>query len=321
MKIKTMLVCGAGGFIGGHLVTSLKQQGHRVIGVDIKHHEYRASDADEFHVMDLRQQSNVKDIITPDIDTVYQLSADMGGAGYTFTGVNDANIMYGSAMINLNIVNEMVQKGVRNVFYSSSACVYPLHNQTDPHNVSLSENSAYPANCDSEYGWEKLFAERVYQNFARNYGIRARIARFHNIFGPMGAWNNGREKAVSALCRKVAMSSGEIEVWGPGTQTRSFLYIDDCIEGIHRIQASDCDEPLNLGSERMISVNDLVQLIATVAGKTITIKNIPGPMGVLGRNSDNRLLESHTGWKPTVSLEHGLEKTYQWIQGEIQKSL
>jgi len=321
MKTKTMLVCGAGGFIGGHLVTSLKQQGHRVIGVDIKHHEFHTSDADEFHVMDLREPANVREIITPDIDTVYQLAADMGGAGYAFTGENDANIMHGSATINLNIVGEMVRKKVRNVFYSSSACIYPVHNQTDPNNPLLSEDSVYPANPDSEYGWEKLFSERLYQSFARNHGIRARIARFHNIYGSMGAWDNGREKAVSALCRKVALCSGEIEIWGPGTQTRSFLYIDDCVEGIHRIQDSECNQPVNLGSEQMISINNLALLIAQIAGKNVRIKNIPGPQGVMGRTSDNTLLRSMTGWQPTITLEYGLEQTYQWIKGEIDRSL
>ena len=311
---KKVLVCGAGGFIGGHLVTDLKNKGYYVIGADIKEHEYKTSDADEFYLMDLREQENVRKLVTADIDTIYQLAADMGGAGYIFTGENDANIMHNSAMINLNIAEEMVKKGVKNVFYSSSACMYPSHNQEDPDNPLLSEDSAYPANPDSEYGWEKLFSERLFMAFAKNYGIRARIARFHNIFGPLGSWNNGKEKAPAALCRKVAASTnGEIEVWGPGIQTRSFLYIDECIEGIHRIMESDCEIPLNLGSERMISINGLAQLISTIAGKPVTIKNIPGPMGVMGRNSHNKLIRETIGWSPDENLEYGIEKTYAWI--------
>ena len=319
---KKVLVCGAGGFIGGHLVSSLKQQGHYVIGADIKQHEYKKTDADEFHVMDLREQSNVRRLITSDIDTIYQLAADMGGAGYIFTGENDANIMHNSAMINLNIAEEVVAKGVKNVFYSSSACMYPSHNQEDPDNPLLSEESAYPANPDSEYGWEKLFSERLWMSFARNYGIRVRIARLHNVFGPQGSWNNGKEKAPAALCRKVAEShNGEIEVWGPGVQTRSFLYIDECIEGIHRIQASDCDIPLNLGSERMISINGLVGLISTIAKKPVKINNVPGPMGVMGRNSHNQLIRDTIGWAPQDNLESGLEKTYAWISHMIANDI
>jgi nucleoside-diphosphate-sugar epimerase len=318
---KKVLVCGAGGFIGGHLVTSLKKQGHYVIGADIKRHEYQPTDADEFYVMDLREQSNVRKLITADIDTIYQLAADMGGAGYIFTGDNDADIMHNSAMINLNIAEEMVRKNVKNVFYTSSACMYPSHNQEDPDNPLLSEDSAYPANPDSEYGWEKLFSERLFMSFARNYGIRARIARLHNVFGPLGSWNNGKEKAPAALCRKVAESTGEIEVWGPGVQTRSFLYIDECIEGIHRIQASDCGFPLNLGSERMISINGLVGLISTIAKKPVIIKNVPGPMGVMGRNSHNKLIRDTIGWAPQDNLEYGLEQTYTWISNMVAQDI
>jgi nucleoside-diphosphate-sugar epimerase len=260
-------------------------------------------------------------LITPDIDTIYQLAADMGGAGYIFTGDNDADIMHNSAMINLNIAEEMVKKGVPNVFYTSSACMYPSHNQEDPDNPLLSEDSAYPANPDSEYGWEKLFSERLYMSFARNHGLRARIARLHNVFGPLGSWNNGKEKAPAALCRKVAESTGEIEVWGPGVQTRSFLYIDECIQGIHRILASDCTIPLNLGSERMISINGLAQLISTIAKKPVTIRNIPGPMGVMGRNSHNQLIRDTIGWAPADNLEYGLEKTYAWINHMVQNDI
>lgn len=319
--MKKVLVCGAGGFIGGHLVSSLKNQGYYVIGADIRQHEYHDTDADEFYQYDLRRQDLVAQLLTPDIDTIYQLAADMGGAGYIFTGDNDADIMHNSAQINLNIVDEMVRKGIRNVFYTSSACMYPSHNQEDPDNPLLSEDSAYPANPDSEYGWEKLFSERLYQAYARNHGIRARIARLHNVFGPLGSWNNGKEKAPAALCRKVAASvrSGdpEIEIWGPGTQTRSFLYIDECIQGIHRIQASECDFPLNLGSERMISINDLVWLIAEIAGADVTIRNIPGPMGVMGRNSHNLLIKQTIDWAPQDLLEYGLEQTYRWICEQI----
>jgi len=317
MNLKKILVCGAGGFIGGHLVTSLKKQGYYVIGADIKEHEYRKSDADEFYLMDLREQSNVRKLITSDIDTVYQLAADMGGAGYIFTGDNDADIMHNSAMINLNIAEEMVKKNVKNVFYTSSACMYPSHNQEDPDNPLLSEDSAYPANPDSEYGWEKLFSERLWMSFGRNYDLRVRIARLHNVFGPLGSWNNGKEKAPAALCRKVAESTGTIEVWGPGNQTRSFLYIDECIEGIHRIQASDCGIPLNLGSERMISINGLVKLISTVANKPVMIQNIPGPQGVMGRNSHNQLIRETIGWAPADNLELGIEITYNWILSQM----
>jgi len=317
--MKKVLVCGAGGFIGGHLVTSLKQKGYYVIGADIKQHEYKTTDADEFYQYDLREQDLVRKLVTSDIDAIYQLAADMGGAGYVFTGDNDANIMHNSALINLNILEAMVKTGVKNVFYSSSACMYPSHNQEDPTNPLLSEESAYPANPDSEYGWEKLFSERVFLAFAKNYGIRARVARFHNIFGPLGSWKDGEEKAPAALCRKVAQSTGEVEVWGPGVQTRSFLFIEECIEGIHRIMESDCEFPLNLGSERMISINDLALLVARIADKNITIKNIPGPMGVMGRNSHNKLIKETIGWAPGDNLEYGLEKTYAWISEQLKK--
>ena len=317
--MKKVLVCGAGGFIGGHLVTSLKEKGYYVIGADIKQHEYKTTDADEFCQYDLREQDLVRKLVTPDIDAIYQLAADMGGAGYVFTGVNDANIMHNSALINLNILEAMVKNNIKNVFYSSSACMYPSHNQEDPSNPLLSEESAYPANPDSEYGWEKLFSERVFLAFAKNYGIRARVARFHNIFGPLGSWKDGKEKAPAALCRKIAQSNGEVEVWGPGVQTRSFLFIEECIEGIHRIMESDYDFPLNLGSERMISINDLALLVAQIANKDITIKNIPGPMGVMGRNSHNKLIKETIGWAPGDKLEYGLEKTYAWISEQLQK--
>lgn len=316
--MKKILICGAGGFIGAHLANHLKSQGHYVIGADLKHPEYIDSIADEFHIKDLRDRASLSELITEDIDEIYQLAADMGGAGYIFTGENDADIMHNSSLINLNVLDEMRVKKVKKILYSSSACIYPEHNQMDPNNPICSEASAYPANPDSEYGWEKLFSERLYMSYARNYGIDVRIVRFHNVFGPHGSWNNGKEKAPAALCRKVAMSSGEVEVWGDGSQTRSFLFIDDAIEGIQRVMAGNYTEPLNLGSDRMISINELVQLIARIARKTVTIKNIDGPKGVNGRNSDNSLIAEKLGWKPPNSLEFGLMKTYQWIEKEIR---
>jgi nucleoside-diphosphate-sugar epimerase len=320
--MKKILVCGAGGFIGSHLVESLKKQGHYVIGADLKYPLYSESAADVFRIMDLRNQRNVEQLVTSDIDEIYQLAADMGGAGYIFTGMHDADIMHNSAMINLNILDEMQKKGVKNVFYSSSACMYPSHNQEDPNNPLLSEDSAYPANPDSEYGWEKLFSERLYMSYARNYDMRVRIARFHNVFGPKGSWNNGKEKAPAALCRKIAACKerGVIDVWGPGNQTRSFLYIDECIEGIQRIMDSDCEFPLNLGSERMISINHLVFLIAKLVSKNIAITNIEGPMGVMGRNSHNKLIKETIGWAPEENLEYGLIQTYNWIENQIKNN-
>jgi GDP-D-mannose 3',5'-epimerase len=317
--VKKILVCGAGGFIGTHLVTDLKKRGYYVIGADLKYPEYSNTDADEFYITDLRSQESVKNLVTSDLYEIYQLAADMGGAGYIFTGNNDADIMHNSAMINLNILNEMVEKKIMRVFYSSSACMYPAHNQTDPDNPNLSEDSAYPANPDSEYGWEKLFSERLYMSFARNYSIRARIARFHNIYGPLGSWNNGKEKAPAAVCRKVAMSDGTVEIWGPGNQTRSFLYIDECIKGIHKLVESDYCYPINLGSSRMISINGLVKLVAKIAEKEITVNNVPGPVGVMGRTSDNTLIKQVLNWQPDENLEYGMEQTYKWIKSQCEK--
>ena len=318
--MKKILVCGGGGFIGTHLVEKLKEQGHYVIAADLHHPLYSKTVADEFYVMDLREQENVRRLISSDIHEVYQLAADMGGAGYIFTGEHDADIMHNSCQINLNVLDAMVKAGVKKVFYSSSACMYPSHNQEDPDNPLLAEDSAYPANPDSEYGWEKLFSERLYMTYAKNYGIDVRIARFHNIFGPRGSWNNGKEKAPAALCRKVAMSDngGIIDVWGPGNQTRSFLFIDECIEGMQRIMESNYDKPLNLGSTRMISINELVTLIALLNGKNVSIRNIDGPRGVMGRNSDNKLISETIGWTPDEDLESGLIKTYAWIQEQIK---
>ena len=316
-----MLICGAGGFIGTHLAHSLKCLGYYVIGADLKYPEFSKTDCDEFYQVDLRQQHLVQDLITSDIDTVYQLAADMGGAGYIFTGDNDADIVHTSAQINLNIVSEMVAKGIKNVFYTSSACIYPAHNQKEPDNPLLSEDSAYPANPDSEYGWEKLFSEHLYLSYAKNYNLRVRIARLHNVFGPMGSWNNGKEKAPAALCRKIVESTGTVDIWGTGLQTRSFLYIDDCIEGIHRIQAGDYEFPLNLGSERMLTINDFALLIAKIANKTIAINNISGPVGVMGRNSHNKLIYESIGWKPMDNLEYGLSQTYSWISQQMENKL
>jgi len=314
MKI---LVCGAGGFIGTHLTSKLKQQGHYVIGADLKYPEYSVTDADEFHIIDLRDQLKVSQILTPDIDYVYQLAADMGGAGFIFTGDNDADIMHNSATINLNILDAMQKNGIKNVLYTSSACIYPERNQIDPDNPNCEESSAYPADPDSEYGWEKLFSERLYLSYSRNYGINVRIARLHNVFGPLGSWNNGREKAPAALCRKVLESSGVVEVWGPGIQTRSFMYIDECIEGILRLANSAITTPLNIGSARMITINDLTQLIATIANKNIEILNIEGPRGVMGRRSDNTLIRQLLDWEPEDNLEYGIEKTCSWIKAQL----
>jgi len=317
--MKKILVCGAGGFIGTHLVEKLKEQGNYVIGIDLHYPEYSQSLADEFVIADLRVRSNVDHVIKSDIDEIYQLAADMGGAGYIFTGEHDADIMHNSCQINLNVLDVMKKKGIKKVFYSSSACMYPSHNQEDPQNPLMSEDSAYPANPDSEYGWEKLFSERLYLTYARNYNIDVRIARFHNIFGPLGSWNNGKEKAPAALCRKVAMceNGGTVEIWGPGNQTRSFLYIDECVEGMQRIMNSNCTVPVNLGSTRMISINQLVFLIAKLNNKSVSIQNVDGPMGVRGRNSDNKLIKEMINWVPDEDLEAGLVKTYNWIKEQI----
>ena len=317
--MKKILVCGAGGFIGTHLVEKLKEQGHYVIGADLHYPLYNDTKADEFIIADLRVHSNVDHVIHSDVDEIYQLAADMGGAGYIFTGEHDADIMHNSCQINLNVLDVMKKKGIKKVFYSSSACMYPSHNQEDPQNPLMSEDSAYPANPDSDYGWEKLFSERLFLAYAKNYGIDCKIARLHNVFGPFGSWNNGKEKSPAAMCRKVAMAedNGTIEVWGPGIQTRSFLYIDECIEGIHRIMESDINTPVNLGSERMISINDLVSLIASLTNKKVAINNVPGPVGVMGRRSDNKLIRELLNWSPKEDLESGLIKTYHWINEQM----
>ena len=359
-KIKTILVLGGGGFIGGHLAKRLKSEGHYVRVVDLKRHEYFKENeiCDEFLTYDLRNPSNVEAVMrlevndggypqpfkylkqpflkTQGFDEVYQLAADMGGAGYIFTGNHDADVMHNSASINLNVAYEAVKTNVGKVFYSSSACMYPEHNQLDPDNPNCEESSAYPANPDSEYGWEKLFSERLYLAFARNYGLNVRIARFHNIFGPQGTWTGGKEKSPAAICRKVAEIDDtikiegqsrpdyEIEVWGDGKQTRSFLYVDECVEAVLRLMESDFTEPVNIGSEEMVSMNELAQLVINISGKDVKIINIDGdeffnkygfkcPTGVRGRNSDNKLYKEKVGWESTLTLKEGIEKTYNWI--------
>lgn len=318
---KTALVCGAGGFIGGHLVKALKEEGFWVRGVDIEFHEYEETKADDFVIGDLREQTVVRYVIDRRFDEVYQLAADMGGAGYIFTGEHDAHVMHNSAMINLNVLDACYKRNVKKVFYSSSACMYPEHNQLDPANPNCSEDSAYPANPDSEYGWEKLFSERLYLAYNRNFGMDCRIARFHNIFGINGKWMGGKEKAPAAICRKVAMckEGGEIEIWGDGKQTRSFLYIDDCLEAVFRLTRSNFTGPVNIGSEEMISINELAKMAIAISGKHISIRNVDGPIGVRGRNSDNKLIKEKLDWTPTQSLKKGMEQTYKWISGEIKK--
>lgn len=319
---KRALVCGAGGFIGGHLVKRLKDEGYWVRGVDLKRHEYSELPADEFIVADLRDQRVCDQVVTDDLDEIYQLAADMGGAGYIFSGEHDADVMHNSATINLNIASLAVAKKVGKVFYSSSACMYPEHNQMDPENPNCEESSAYPANPDSEYGWEKLFSERMYLAYNRNYGLPIRIARFHNIFGPEGTWIGGKEKAPAAISRKVAETEngGEIEVWGDGEQTRSFLYIDECLEGVRRLMESDFTGPVNIGSDEMVSINQLAAMAMDIAGKELSIRHIDGPLGVRGRNSDNRLIAEKIGWKPTQPLRSGLEKTFTWIDAQVKKN-
>lgn len=319
---KCALVCGAGGFIGGHLVKQLKRDGLWVRGADLKFHEFSETAADDFAVGDLRDSGFCRAIVDRRFDEVYQLAADMGGAGYIFTGEHDADLMHNSATINLNILDTCLKRGSRKLFYSSSACMYPAYNQEDPSNPHCSEDSAYPAAPDSEYGWEKLFSERVYLAYRRNYGLQTHVARYHNIFGPEGTWTGGREKAPAAICRKVAMarSGDEIEVWGDGEQTRSFLYIDECIEGTVRLLRSTFAGPVNIGSEEMVTINQLVDLVADIAGKQIGKKHIPGPQGVRGRNSDNRLISEKLRWLPTQSLRNGLERTYQWIEMQVRRN-
>jgi nucleoside-diphosphate-sugar epimerase len=314
------LVLGAGGFIGSHLVRRLKRDGAWVRGVDLKRPRYAPSEADEFIVGDLRDLATCRAALAGRFDEVYQLAADMGGAGFVFTGENDAAIMHNSAQINLNVLELARDARPGRIFYSSSACMYPEYNQMDPLNPKCSEDSAYPAAPDSEYGWEKLFSERLYFAYARNHGLTVRIARYHNIFGPQGSWNDGREKAPAALCRKVAMApaAGEIEMWGDGTQTRSFLYIDECVEGTIRLTRSAFEGPVNIGSEEMVSINQFAAMIMDIAGKPLRVRHVQGPTGVRGRNSDNHLIAARLGWSPSQPLRAGLERTYAWIEQQVR---
>ena len=330
--MKKAVVLGAGGFIGSHMVKRLKKEGFQVTGVDLKKPEYSKTYADFFIVGDLRDPELVAKVIGPEVDELYQFAADMGGAGYIFTGEHDADVMHNSALVNLNVAHECVKKKVKKVFYSSSACIYPEHNQLDPNNPNCVEESAYPADPDSEYGWEKLFSERMYLAFKKNYGLDVSIARYHNIFGPEGTWDGGKEKAPAAMCRKViqADNNGSIEVWGPGNQTRSFLYIDECIEATIRLTRSDFCGPVNIGSEEMISINDLAKMAIDISNKDVNIDNLDGqeffnkyghkcPLGVNGRNSDNNLYKEKLNWVVSRPLREGIEKTYEWIKQQIEK--
>lgn len=317
--MKKAVVFGAGGFIGSHLVKRLKAEGYWVRGVDIKYPEFSETAADEFIQGDLRRRELVDQVITEGIDELYQLAADMGGAGYLFTGENDADVMHNSALINLHTAEIALQKGLGKVFFSSSACIYPKYNQLDPSNPKCAESTAYPADPDSEYGWEKLFTERLYLAFQRNHGLNVCIARFHNVYGPEGPWQGGKEKAPAALCRKVAMAKNgsEIEIWGDGKQTRSFLYIEDCLDGVRALMKSDFSGPVNIGSEEMISINDFAEMIIAISGKKLKLKHIEGPVGVMGRNSDNAIALEKTGWQPQISLKDGISSTFHWILGEL----
>lgn len=314
------IVLGAGGFIGSKLVKRLKAEGYYVTGVDLKYPDFSPTQADNFIIADLRKSDLVLDALKGGYDEVYQLAADMGGAGYIFTGDNDATVMYNSSSINLNVLEAIRQLNIPKVFYSSSACIYPEHNQLDPDNPRCDEASAYPASPDSDYGWEKLFSERLYAAYQRNFGIKTHVARFHNIFGEEGTWRGGKEKAPAAICRKVAEApdGGEIDVWGDGKQTRSFLYIDECVEAVFRLMHSDFSGPVNVGSEEMLTINQLAEMVIGISGKKISLKHIPGPTGVRGRNSDNRLIKEKLGWKPQQPLIHGLTKTYDWIAKQLK---
>jgi GDP-D-mannose 3',5'-epimerase len=317
--VKRVLVNGAGGFIASHLVKRLKSEGFWIRGADLKKPEYSDTVADEFIVGDLRDPNVIASAVSG-VEDVYQLAADMGGAGYIFTGEHDAAVMHNSVLINLNTLQLGTEAGVKRFFYSSSACIYPEFNQMDPLNPICTESSAYPAGPDSEYGWEKLFSERLYLSYMRNYGVKVRIARFHNIFGPDGTWDGGKEKAPAALCRKVAQApeGGEIEIWGDGMQTRSFLYVDECVEGVRRLMESQFTGPVNIGSEEMVTINQLAESVMRVAGKKLTIRHIKGPLGVRGRNSDNALIFEKLGWRPSRPLNEGLEKTYAWVAAQVE---
>lgn len=324
MKIlqKKAVVLGAGGFIGSHLVKRLKKEGFWVRGVDVKYPQFSKTAADDFIIGDLRKERTIKKVFDQRFDEVYQLAADMGGAGYIFTGENDANIMHNSALINLHVAQACVDTKAGKLFYSSSACIYPAYNQMDPKNPKLSEESAYPAGPDSEYGWEKIFGERLYLAYYRNYKLEVRIARFHNVFGPEGTWTGGKEKAPAAMCRKVAEAKdgGEIEIWGDGEQTRSFLYIDECLDGVRKLVESNFTGPVNIGSDEMVTINELAKKVMKIASKKLSIKHLSGPLGVRGRTSDNKLIKQKLKWAPRQPLEAGLEKTYAWIEAQVKKT-
>lgn len=317
----TALVCGAGGFIGHHMVRRLKSEGFHVRGVDLKHPEHSPSAADEFIIGDLRDPAACADVLGRRFDHVYQYAADMGGAAFIFSGENDAAIMHHSAQINLNVLEACRRHGVGRLFFPSSSCVYPAINDTDPDVPDCVESSAYPARPDSEYGWEKLFAERLYLAFARNHGVPVRIARYHNIFGPECVWTGGRERVPAAICRKVAMAEpgGTLEVWGNGTQTRSFLGVDECLEGTLRLMRSEFTGPVNIGSSEMVSINEFARLVMQVAGKTLNVLHVPGPTGARGRCSDNRLIQAMLGWAPQQPLVAGIERTYAWVEQQARK--
>jgi GDP-D-mannose 3', 5'-epimerase len=331
--MKRALVYGAGGFIGSHMVGRLKQEGYWVRGVDLKLPEFSETKADSFMKLDLRNRESHQEAFYLEnqvqFDEVYQLAADMGGAGYIFTGANDASVMHNSALINIfcieKVADLMTAKGeAPRVFFSSSACIYPQEIQATAGEVDLKESAAYPANPDSEYGWEKLFGERLMFAFSRNYGIEVRVGRFHNIYGPEGTWTGGKEKAPAAICRKVAQAEplGTVEIWGDGTQTRSFLYIDDCISAVMRFMSQDDFQgPLNIGSEEMVSINQLVEMTSDISGKKVVVQHVRGPIGVMGRNSNNQLIREKLGWDYEYSLKKGLEKTYAWIQDQVVNSV
>lgn len=320
---KKAIVLGAGGFIGSHLVKRLKQEGLYVKGIDIKHPEFSESAADEFIIGDLRDIHVVQNSIDEDTDELYQLAGDVGGAGYIFTGLNDANVMHNSAQINLNVAKVATEKKIQRLFFSSSACIYPAENQTNPETPNCEESSAYPANPDSEYGWEKLMSERLYLSYKRNFGLNIKIARFHNIYGPESTWNGGKEKAPAAICRKVAeVNEGQaVEIWGDGLQTRSFLYVDDCLDATLRLMRSDFTGPYNIGSEEMISMLDFTRMVLAISSKTNAIKTIEGPVGVRGRCSHNQLIEHDLHWSPAYTLEAGISKLYHWINQQVNNSL